>query len=282
MEEASMRAIPGLAVLAVMALGACDIDVTNLADGEAMVVRMGVTGGIAGVDYTFELQDDGAIVGIRCENACDFQPGDTLGRLTPAQRDAVQDGVVASGLPDAGRPVDFGTECCDQFAYRVIYTSGPVVRSFTGSSEALPEPLRKLVRTLHLLYLDTPPVIVAQSTGLEGFSLDPLAILDARVDAGTLEVDVTYGGGCAYHDLDAVVYTGWMESNPVQVGVAVTHDDHGDMCDALVQRTLRFDLEPLREAYVDAYGPGNATLILRLEPGAGAPGGAPQALTYSF
>lgn len=277
-----MRVIPGLAVLAVLAVGACDIDVTTLADGESMVLRVDVTGGIAAADYTFELQDDGAILGIRCVSVCDFLPGDTLGRLTPAQRDAVQAEVVASGLPDAGRPVDFGTDCCDQFRYRVIYTSGSVVRSFTGSSEAFPEPLRKLVRTLHLLYLDTPPIIVAQATGLEGFSLDPLDIVDARIDAGTLEVDVRYGGGCANHDLDAVAHTGWMESNPVRIGVAVTHDGRGDICDALVSRTLRFDLEPLKDAYGEAYGPGNATLILQLEPGAGGPGSATRELTYSF
>lgn len=271
-----------LAVMALLAVGACTTEITGLADGQAIVVRVDVTGGIAAADYAFELQDEGAILGIRCGNLCDFQPGDTLGRLTPAQWDAVKAGVVASGLPDSGRPVNFGTECCDQFTYRVIYTSGAVVRSFTGSSEALPEPLRKLVRTLHLAYLDTPPLIVAQTTGLSGFSLDPLGILDARVNAGILEVDVTYGGGCGNHDLDAVAYTGWMESNPVQIGVAVTHDARGDVCKAAIQRTLRFDLEPLKDAYLGAYGPGAATLVLRLEPGAGAPGDAPRQVTYSF
>lgn len=276
-----MRVFAKLAVLAALTLGACETEVTGLSDGEAMVLRVDVSGGIAGADYTFEFQDDGAILGIRCVHLCDFLPGDTLGHLTPAQRDAVKADVVASGLPDSGRPVDFGTECCDQFTYRVIYTSGAVVRSFTGSSQALPEPLRKLVRTLHLAYLDTPPLIVSQAAGLDGFSRDAVEILDARVDAGILEMDVSYGGGCAEHHLDAVAHTGWMESNPVQVGVALAHDARGDSCKALVQRTLRFDLEPLREAYASAYGGGSATLLLNLAP-AGGPAGGGRQVAFSF
>jgi hypothetical protein len=275
-----MRTIPFLAVLALLA--ACDVEITGLSDGEAMVLRVDVSGGIAAADYTFQVEDDGSVLGLRCVNMCDFVPGDTVARLTPAQRNAVRAEVVASGLPTAGRPVDFGTECCDQFTYRVIYTSGAAVRSFTGGVASFPEPLRRLVRMLHLLYLETPPLIVSQTKGLEGFTLDPLVIRDARVVAGILEVDVTFGGGCGQHDLDAVAYTTWMESDPVEVGVAVTHDPHGDSCEAAVQRTLLFDLEPLKDAYTDAYGTGNADLVLRVEPGAGAPGDAPRLLTYSF
>lgn len=277
-----MRVFASLAVLTAVGLGACGTEITGLSDGETMVLRVDVAGGIAVADYAFEVQDDGAIVGIQCTSLCDFRPGDTLSHLTPAQRDAVKAGVVASGLPDSGRPVNFGTECCDQFTYRVIYTSGSVVRSFTGSSEALPDPLRKLVRTLHLAYLDTPPLIVSQTEGLAGFARDAVEILDARVDAGILELDVTYGGGCAEHHLDAVAHTGWMESNPVQVGVALAHDARGDTCKALVQGRLRFDLEPLREAYAAAYGQGSATLILNIAPAAGAPSGGGRQVAFDF
>ena len=130
------------------------------------------------------------------------------------------------------------------------------------------------------MYLDTPPLIVSQATGLDGFSLDPLTIVDARVEDDILRVDLTYGGGCDLHDLDAVAHTGWMESNPVQVGVALTHDDHGDPCDAIVGRTLLFDLEPLKDAYFAAYGEGAATLLLNVKPG--APGGSGLQVPYSF
>jgi len=274
-----MRIGTALTLTALLAGNACDTEVTGLSDGEPITVRVTVTGGIAAADYTFELQDDGVVLGIRCVNLCTFLPGDTLVRLTPAQRSAVKSTVVESGLHDAGRPVNFGTECCDQFTYKVTYTSGTVVRSFTGGVESMPEPLGKLVRALQLVYLGTPPLIVAQTTGLEGFSLDPLGLLDARVDGGVLEVDVSFSGGCGIHDVDAVAHTGWMESNPVQVGVALTHEDHDDACDAIVEQTLRFDLEPLKDAYTDVYGVGPSTLLLNVGPGSG---GAGRQVTYSL
>jgi hypothetical protein len=127
-----------------------------------------------------------------------------------------------------------------------------------------------------------PPLIVAQDTGLEGFDRDAITVRGAHEEFGILYVEIQYGGGCAHHDVDAVAYTGWMESNPVQVGVALAHDAHDDMCDALVTRTLRFDLLPLRDAYADAYGPGNATLILRLQAADTAPAGPALQVTYHF
>lgn len=34
---------------------------------------------------------------------------------------------------------------------------------------------------------------------------------DVRVEGDLLAVDVRYGGGCRTHEVDAVVWTGWME-----------------------------------------------------------------------
>ena len=271
-----------VALLAAAMAAACSFESTGPTVGDDITLRVAVSGGVLGVDYTFEVGDEGLVQGVRCGIGCDFLAGDTLLRLTPAQWNAVRDEVIASGLPTAGRPVDFGTECCDQFSYRVTYSSGSEVRSFTGSIDEFPEPLRILVRKLHLLYLETPPLVVSQSGGLDGFRRDALAISGVRVEDGTLVVDVSYAGGCAAHDVDAVAYTGWMESNPVQVGVALAHDAHGDLCKALIQRTLRFDLEPLRVAYAKAYGEGAATLVLRVEPAAGAPGGGARSVSFSF
>jgi hypothetical protein len=117
-----------------------------------------------------------------------------------------------------------------------------------------------------------PPLVLAQDTGLQGFGADAVQLHDVRVEGGVLEVDAGWSGGCTAHDVDAVAWTGWMESWPVQVGVALTHDAHGDACKALVRRTLRFDLEPLRRAYAKAYGSGSATLVLQVGAAAGGDG----------
>lgn len=258
------------ALVAAAALSGCDFEFTGPDDALQAVVRVQVTGGIAGADYTYEVSSQGHVTGVACVNLCAFAAGDTLHHLTPAQRRAFLDGLNASGLPTSGRPVDFETECCDRFTYRVVYTSGREVRSFSGGIENFPRPLQVLVRALQRYYEGAPPVILSQSAGLAGFRTDAVELLGARVAGGVLALDVRYAGGCQQHDLDAVAWTGWMESNPVQVGVALAHDAHGETCKALVTSTLTFDPEPLRLAYVAAYGDAPATLVLRVEvPGSG-------------
>jgi hypothetical protein len=261
-----MKPVPSLllVLLVLGGLSGCDYAVLGPEPAVVATIRVRVTGGIASADYTYEVSTEGHVTGVDCINLCSFVPGDTLTHMTAAQQEAVLEAVNRSGLPTSGRPVDFGTECCDQFTYRVTYASGLEIRTFAGGFDQFPEPLQVLVRTLNLLYQGTGPLIVAQDSGLGGFPGDPLELLDARIDGGTLALDVRYAGGCTDHDLDAVAWTGWMESNPVQVGIAVAHGSRGDSCKALVARTVRFDLEPLRRAYESAYGSGPGTLVLRV------------------
>lgn len=273
------RARTLLLAFALAATAGCDTGFAAPDDEGTAVVRVRVTGGIAAADYTYELSSGGDVTGVACVSLCDFAAGDTLYHLSPAQREAFLEAVERSGLPTAGDARDYGTDCCDQFTYEVRYTSGREARTFSGGMENFPDPLKELVTTLQRFYQGVPPVILRQASGLAGFRADPVELTGARADGGFLVLDVRYGGGCAVHDLDAVAWTGWMESHPVQVGVALAHDAHGDACKALVGRTLRFDLEPLRRAYAEAYGPGPATLVLRVEV-AGASGAIP--VSFSF
>lgn len=259
--------IPVAATLLAATLAACDGASTSPGlEDERIDVE--VTGGIAAADYTYRVEG-GAVTGVACVRLCDFRPGDTLLILTPAQGRALAAAVDASGLPSWTGPEDSGTQCCDQFHYRVTWSAAGRVRTFGGTDGLLPEPLRDVVRTLQLLRRAVPPVVLSQKDGLNGFRADALHLHQARVDGPVLEVDVGWSGGCARHDVDAVAWTGWMESHPVQVGLALAHDAHGDACKALVRRTLRFDLEPLRRAYVKAYGDGPATLALRVGAASG-------------
>src|SRR5262245_19067595 len=59
------------------------------------------------------------------------------------------------------------------------------------------------------------------------FALDPYQIENARISADTMRVTVTHGGGCRKHEYGLVAYSGWMESNPVQVRMVILHDAHG-------------------------------------------------------
>lgn len=107
----------------------------------------------------------------------------------------------------------------------------------------------------------------------------PTILLDGRVDSGDryefrgarldrdiLEMDVSYGGGCADHDFYLIAQRSFKESFPVQNDLTLKHEDYDDPCDAWISTTLRFDLTALKRAYQEAYGDGG-TLILNLPSG---------------
>lgn len=268
-----------LPALVALAAWGCDADGFGPDRFDGDLIEVGVSGGLAGVDYGFQVSGAGSVVGMRCAAGCSFAPGDTLFRLTPAQRDALMGGVDRAEFPPAGSSRDYGTPCCDLPTFEVAYTTAGSTTTVAGTLETFPSGVRSLAESLHRIYQGTPPVIMAQDSGLGGFAADPMSLDEVRLEQGALAVDLHYGGGCSHHDVDAVVWTGWMESHPVQVGVALTHDDHDDMCDAMVHRSLRFDLDPLRRAYAAAYGPGPATVVLRVEA-AGA--GQQRLVTFTF
>lgn len=81
---------------------------------------------------------------------------------------------------------------------------------------------------------------------------DPVNIDASALIANTLTLDVSHGGGCAEHTY-SLCYGAFLESNPVQVKLRLINDGHGDNCDAVLFRTLRFDLGPLGAAYEQAY-----------------------------
>lgn len=114
-----------------------------------------------------------------------------------------------------------------------------------------------------------PPSLLAVNAPGGTTRLDPAEILQARIEGDVLLLEVRYGGGCETHDF-ALLHSGvFMESLPVQTVLTLAHDAHGDPCRALVGRSLRFDLTPVKRAYQAAYGEGG-TLVLHLH----APGGA--------
>jgi hypothetical protein len=110
-------------------------------------------------------------------------------------------------------------------------------------------------------------VSVAPSADPSRYARDLLTVDSAHVREHHLHVFVSYGGGCADHDFAAVAHTGWMESEPVQLGIFIAHDAHGDPCRALLHSELTFDLDPVRRAYEGAYRTSTGRIILRISPG---------------
>ncbi len=91
---------------------------------------------------------------------------------------------------------------------------------------------------------------------------DALEFQQVRIVGDMLEATVSHGGGCAEHSYALVFSNVFLESLPVQMRGLLSHDAKGDPCRALLTRTLRFDLTPLKEAYRAGYRESSGTIIL--------------------
>ena len=109
------------------------------------------------------------------------------------------------------------------------------------------------------------PALVDQNNHLplpsDGYDLGAI-----NLEGDFLDLELSYGGGCADHEVDVVLRGPWLESFPVQANMEIAHEDNDDPCDAFLTETRSFDLRPVRAAYLATYPtsqPGQTTLILR-------------------
>ena len=128
---------------------------------------------------------------------------------------------------------------------------------------------------------DVPDVVIAGSSGVRTERMDPLEILEARIEGDLLHLQVRYGGGCREHDFSLLFSGAFMESEPVQTRVTLAHDAHGDPCRALVGSRLQFDLGPLRRAYQQQYGRRSGTIVVHVHA-PGSSSAAASTVRYSF
>ena len=80
-------------------------------------------------------------------------------------------------------------------------------------------------------------------------------------DSGILVCDVGYSGCQPDHRFSLWTDGAFMESLPVQVNIVLVHETYED-CDAAWRREYPFNLVPLRNRFLEAYGPG--VLIMNL------------------
>lgn len=89
---------------------------------------------------------------------------------------------------------------------------------------------------------------------------DPYRLHEAVIDGDELRALVSFSGGCAAHDFALWATPVTLRSMPPQKVLALTHDGHGDMCEAALRRELRFDLAPLKKMH-----PELERLVVRLD-----------------
>lgn len=260
----------------------CGDSILGPIDTDEVTVLLQVTGGIAGVNYTFEVDgESGAVRGLTCSNGCDFEADDVLTRLSMEQ---ITD--LATRLEGAGAlqfdGMDFGGDCCDHFGYTLTYEHDGTSATMSGTASRMPAALADVVGDVAALIHGQLPALVRLESTPPVWPSDPYSLGEITVSGHLLTTTAQYGGGCEIHVFDLVALGGWLESSPVQVDVLITHDDRGDMCEALPTVDLRYSLRPLVEAYERAYGPdepGSRTLILRV---ADPEGGDTRLVTFDF
>ena len=108
------------------------------------------------------------------------------------------------------------------------------------------------------------------------FGTDEYALNSAAITDDTLDVSVSFSGGCKEHQFTLVVSEEFLESFPVQLHAYIAHDANGDPCEAYPTENYHFDLTPIKTMYQEAYRQEAGTIVLQLKD---APDGG---LVYEF
>jgi hypothetical protein len=93
---------------------------------------------------------------------------------------------------------------------------------------------------------------------------DPVTINDVKIIKDLLYLNVSYSGGCEEH-IFTLIAAAFMESNPVQVNVLLSHEDNNDPCEMWITQDLFYNLKPLKRAWQRAYNKISGTIIINLQ-----------------
>lgn len=93
---------------------------------------------------------------------------------------------------------------------------------------------------------------------------DPAIVVDAAIAKDVLHIITRYGGGCKEHDFELYWNGLFMESNPVQVNLQLSHHSNNDMCRALITENLYFDLALLKTRYSSGYQTSQGEIIIHI------------------
>lgn len=71
---------------------------------------------------------------------------------------------------------------------------------------------------------------------------DPISISNVQVNGNTLQLNVSYSGGCEEHQFDLYGNFAVMKSMPPKRAIKLVHNANGDNCRELIEKTLKFDI----------------------------------------
>ena len=110
--------------------------------------------------------------------------------------------------------------------------------------------------------LETQPSIQLMAQIPDAAASDAFRLLEANVSGDLLEIEVEYGGGCREHLFEIVANpNAFLESDPLQANIYMTHESNNDPCKAFVREKLTFSLRPLKEAFRALYPNANSLTL---------------------
>ena len=131
--------------LAIFLLAGCTSDTVGPGPTSDLQIRIRITGGIAGVDYTVLV--DGAsstVVGESCVAGCNFLSGETLAGVTDSRIREWAERLVEGGIvQEDGR--DYGSGCCDRFHATLEFIDGAHESSVQGTTDFMPQAFQDVV-----------------------------------------------------------------------------------------------------------------------------------------
>ena len=115
-------------------------------------------------------------------------------------------------------------------------------------------------------------VIIDDST--DTWHSDEFVLDKAVITNDSLDVTVSYSGGCKEHFFNLVSSGMFLESDPVQMSLVLIHNANSDPCERWVSEDYSFDLTPIKALYQQLYDQSAGIINVLLKDGI--------VLTYQF
>ena len=112
--------------------------------------------------------------------------------------------------------------------------------------------------------VDCGKVILANGTNPDNLIMDSYTINKAEFNADTLNIKVSYNGGCKEHEFCLVAWNYFLESQPVQAYLFLSHNSNSDFCEARISSELSIDMTPLKQEFFNKYGVKSDSIIVRV------------------
>jgi hypothetical protein len=76
---------------------------------------------------------------------------------------------------------------------------------------------------------------------------DPCNILDVSINKNTMNLVVSYGGGCSTHEFQLAGSSSIMKSLPPKRDIQLLHNGNNDLCKMLITDTISFKIDNLSD-----------------------------------